>query len=602
MSVNPRPSPEPAKVALYREEWDKLEKDLISLGFSKTTPGKDGLAAWQGPVPVEWTENGSTVHKETVTVKIELRAGFPLERPYVYPVDTKITNARHQAPQNLGGWLCLWSEEVEGWRPGSTAAEILERTAAWYRCFKSDKWSSADRPPDLHLYYEMDSPVKSMMITGDDWTFPDGIQSGRFRIHGSRGGRSIATRIESNLETMPHLELIASDQFTDNGIWFRLHREPFPKQTWDELLPEIDDAAKKEVGWAVQLLKGVLGDKIRDQGPMLILGIGYPKPQGGEAWLFLRADFTAVGRTGNGRWNKPEILRAVPLKSYESAPADKVSMLNRTSHTADALGDHRVLIFGVGAIGSSIAVLLAKCGVGQLDLADRDTLRPGNCVRHECGLVFVGANKAVATKGCIALHAPYCRVSEAESTWDPARLRKAVAQANVIIDATANPNFSSLLNEVCLSTRTPIIFVASHREAAVGRIRVVRPGQGDACHVCYEGQNGFVETRGMYPTIPIGPEREFIEAGCGSPTTLASALDLEAIANHAARTTIQLLEKRLNCGNHCLVVNTVLPEGSEPLRSIGAHWSTWNQLPGCGACSVRIESVQKKSTTDLTPS
>jgi hypothetical protein len=88
----------------------------------------------------------------------------------------------------------------------------------------------------------------------------------------------------------------------------------------------------------------------------------------------------------------------------------------------------------------------------------------------------------------------------------------------------------------------------------------------------------------QYPHIPPGDEGWFSESGCGVPSVEASAVDIEAIANWAARVVLWSLRANLTESNHCLVVNDVLPDVSGCLNQIGVHWHTWAPLPRCEAC------------------
>ena len=62
------------------------------------------------------------------------------------------------------------------------------------------------------------------------------------------------------------------------------------------------------------------------------------------------------------------------------------------------LEDMRVVCFGLGAIGSPMALALAREGVGKFTLCDPDTLRPGNIIRHALDLLSVGQFKAEAAR------------------------------------------------------------------------------------------------------------------------------------------------------------------------------------------------------------
>jgi hypothetical protein len=155
-----------------------------------------------------------------------------------------------------------------------------------------------------------------------------------------------------------------------------------------------------------------------------------------------------------------------------------------------------------------------------------------------------------------------------------------VRAADIVVDATANPTFSLLLNDVCLRAERPAIYTASYRRAAIGRIHIVRPGQ-DACLVCYH--DGHVDAP-SFTVIPPGDEGQFLEAGCGIPTVEASAVDVEATANWGARLILWLLQGKLGADNLYLIVNDVIADAQGPLAQLGIHNERWQPIAGCEAC------------------
>ncbi len=68
-------------------------------------------------------------------------------------------------------------------------------------------------------------------------------------------------------------------------------------------------------------------------------------------------------------------------------------------HELSALGGRqgkRVLLLGCGSLGSPVAELLARSGVGELHLLDKETFEPENCGRHILGARDLGLSKAEA--------------------------------------------------------------------------------------------------------------------------------------------------------------------------------------------------------------
>ncbi len=72
----------------------------------------------------------------------------------------------------------------------------------------------------------------------------------------------------------------------------------------------------------------------------------------------------------------------------------------------DVLARRRVVVVGLGAVGSAIAEELARSGVGSLLLIDGDILEIQNVARHALGLAHLGANKAQAMAEHLALTVP----------------------------------------------------------------------------------------------------------------------------------------------------------------------------------------------------
>jgi len=162
-------------------------------------------------------------------------------------------------------------------------------------------------------------------------------------------------------------------------------------------------------------------------------------------------------------------------------------------------------------------------------------------------------------------------------------LRQWIREADIVVDSTASPTFSLLINDLCIREGQPAVYVTAHRRAAIGRVRIVRPGR-DACLVCYEVDHASSQP---YPRIPPGDEGEFTEAGCGDVTVEAAALDIDEIAGRAARVTLGLLQATTGANNHLLVVNGIVPGTVGDLARPGLHWSRWSSVPICEACGWR---------------
>ena len=103
----------------------------------------------------------------------------------------------------------------------------------------------------------------------------------------------------------------------------------------------------------------------------------------------------------------------------------------------ERLAGCHVAVFGLGGVGSYAAETLARSGVGELTLVDRDTISPSNINRQLYALhSTVGRRKAeVAAQRCLDIN-PHIRVHPLCSTYDAEHREEFFsAKYDFIIDA-----------------------------------------------------------------------------------------------------------------------------------------------------------------------
>ncbi len=568
---------------LYPEWWNEAEARLAANGFQRLDSPQGN--SWQGPLEVA---DGDGKNR-TITIRLNLPELFPFVKPSVFAVDPPINYSRHKLPEE--GSLCLWSDKKDGWDPGYTIDQILDRVRLWYRCHFSANWDETYEPLDLHLYFPGEHPL---VVLPDRWAPLEDRSSGTFSVWHKEdekhifvdniGGEQFA---RTSKDVVGKKLLFSQGEANYRGTWLRLHEEPVPYPNLGPMLEEISRTTSLPVNQVLRILERTLGEKIRpNRQHMLFLGLVYPGRDRCDHWLFLSADLPQ----GQNRWAHLDNLKMCRLTSYSVTDSGPMALMRRTQHIAVGLKDKRVALFGLGAIGGSIALLLAKAGVGHLNLIDDDCLRPGNVIRHTVSLYSVGLDKSAAMKFKILEHLPYCDVKafDQPNAWDA--LCGIINDCDMVVSATANPPFEVLLNEACLRRDIPIVYVAGYRRASIGKIQLVRPGK-DACRLCVQHLRG---NNSQYPVVPSGDEGEFVEAGCGDPTVEATAVDLEAIATMAARVAIKQLRNDSLVENHWWVVNEPL-EGST-MFAIDVPTvipQTWRSSPDCPLCRQLMVSMSQ---------
>lgn len=124
--------------------------------------------------------------------------------------------------------------------------------------------------------------------------------------------------------------------------------------------------------------------------------------------------------------------------------------------------DSRVLIVGLGGLGSPVLQYLASSGVGQLILVDLDTVELSNIQRQIChGTADVGRSKAQSAIEEVLRINPGAFVEGFERKADGAFLQEQVPLADLVVDCTDNSAIRYLINDVCLEHKTPWVSAAA---------------------------------------------------------------------------------------------------------------------------------------------
>ena len=121
----------------------------------------------------------------------------------------------------------------------------------------------------------------------------------------------------------------------------------------------------------------------------------------------------------------------------------------------------RVLLVGVGGLGSPAAIYLASAGIGELILCDDDTVQLSNLQRQIVHTTdAVGAEKTASAAARLAAINPHCRITRrgrvtAENAAD------FIAAADVVVDGSDNYATRHLINRVCVQQKKPLVFGAA---------------------------------------------------------------------------------------------------------------------------------------------
>ncbi len=225
----------------------------------------------------------------------------------------------------------------------------------------------------------------------------------------------------------------------------------------------------------------------------------------------------------------------------------------------EALVASRVLIVGLGGLGSPVALYLAAAGVGKLHLADGDSVELSNLQRQIAhGEADLGSNKAVSA-------AAACRRINQRTTVDISTehlsgdaLSEAIAAVDLVVDATDSMVSRLAINAGCFETSTPLVSGAAI--ACEGQVTVIDTSAGTPCYRC------------LYPEASSEQDASCSENGVLAPIVglIGSLQALEAV-------------KCLTGYGTPLRGRLLLIDG----RSLNMQTLTTVKNPSCPVCSER---------------
>jgi molybdopterin/thiamine biosynthesis adenylyltransferase len=158
----------------------------------------------------------------------------------------------------------------------------------------------------------------------------------------------------------------------------------------------------------------------------------------------------------------------------------------------------RVLIAGLGNIGSPLATLLSRLGVGHLRLIDRDRVEAKNVATQEYRPEDVGRFKAEVLAERLTGCAVECLPVDLED------MPLGFADVDLILGALDSRRARQLLiSEVAWPLGIPVVD-GGVGEGWKGRVQVFVPGEQTACLECTWGGEDYRRLVEEYPCVPGG--------------------------------------------------------------------------------------------------
>jgi len=128
------------------------------------------------------------------------------------------------------------------------------------------------------------------------------------------------------------------------------------------------------------------------------------------------------------------------------------------------LTQSKVLIIGLGGLGSPVALYLAASGIGHLLLADGDTLDVTNLQRQ---IMFdshgAGEPKADLAEARLSDLNPEIEIDVIDQALSEEDLEEYVPEVNLVLDCSDNLETRKAVNRVCAKNSVPLVSAAAIR-------------------------------------------------------------------------------------------------------------------------------------------
>jgi integrative and conjugative element protein (TIGR02256 family) len=501
----------------------------------------------------------------------------------------KFYSFRHQMPT---GGLCLFQGDPrEDLADRPNVADVLRRAGRWFMGMSTGHW-----PPDT-----IDSELESHFEIGGDIvieekSFFDSRFSSRGRLSlvfdfarghfktekyrflltcatiegGVVTGQSASSKLrEVFVQTGEHVwdwvDLGKRARITGNidegehcGIWVYLAKEPAPFKTGEALLEEVE----KQVPDFWDFLDSTFDVELKVGGQPFVIALCYPSRAGKREVLSLLMRIAEEKEPSGG-----VLLHLTPASRRQvfgvAIPAvlrcqwlsrDAIFLRN-SGVVSNTLEQKTVGILGLGALGSQVADLLNKAGVGRFLLKDHDNVKIANVMRHTAGIRNVGEKKVKAVRNQLYNTNPYVQ-SETDEIPVSSRdhLEAFLVKCDLVISVMADEKIESLVNEAAVRLGKTVIYGRAMNKCKLGRVFLVRPGI-DGCKQCVglELDEARKDSkRHRFAWLVAKDEESVILHECGRPVIAGSAVDLSFVATLISRISLDFLEGKSLANNHWL--------------------------------------------------
>jgi hypothetical protein len=202
--------------------------------------------------------------------------------------------------------------------------------------------------------------------------------------------------------------------------------------------------------------------------------------------------------------------------------------------TLAPLSTPHVFLVGAGSVGSVLAEILVRSGVSRLTVCDPDVVDAANLSRTSYEMQDVGSRKVLALRRLLLQIDPAIEINIVSQSLQQitADLPAYIADAQLLIAASDDPDAQQLLNAVAYAHGTPAVFAGLYAGADGGEVIFTTP-ERTACYLCAKAARHSLEEPDPDPAHDYGTGRLLAQ--------VALAADIHHLTTAAAKIALGIL-------------------------------------------------------------
>ena len=167
------------------------------------------------------------------------------------------------------------------------------------------------------------------------------------------------------------------------------------------------------------------------------------------------------------------------------------------------LKETKVCILGLGGLGSNVAVLLARAGIGSLKLVDFDIVEASNLNRQQYRISHIGMKKTEAIKTIIKEINPFVEIEVLDKKVDRENILSIVGDVEIVVEAFDVAETKAMAIEELLINGDKILVSASGMAGLGSANEIITRKIRDNFYLIgdsysdYEEYSGIMSTRVM---------------------------------------------------------------------------------------------------------